>query len=37
MAFDYCEEYLNIKENIMAVFRKANAHSVVIHRLIKNQ
>ena len=38
--FDYCEEYLKSASNeilITAVLRKANADSVVIRRLIKNQ
>ena len=29
--------FVSQKKNIMAVLRKANAHSVVICRLIKNQ
>ena len=39
MGFDYCEEYKEyIKQNIIkVVLRKANAHSVVICRLIKDQ
>ena len=36
LLWEICKEY--IKQNIIkAVLRKANAHSVVIYRLIKNQ
>ena len=37
MDFDHREKYLkeHIKQNIMAVLRKANSHSVDIRRFIK--